>query len=145
MHRDEWTLMEYRPKDSPERWFFRKNLAPAIAPGHRDYGFIAYLTFHYHPRDASGLPSSEDEESFSHIQHQLEGLEIDGLSIHVAAVTKSGIRDFLFYTCDPNLFLWRAEDFRKTYSQFQVECEIKPDPQWNHYEDFPSSMKSESS
>ena len=25
---DDWSLKEYRPKDSPQVWFFRKNLAP---------------------------------------------------------------------------------------------------------------------
>ena len=135
---DEWTLKEYQPKNSPQRWFFRKNIAPIIAPKHRDYKSLAFLTFHYQPRDASGLPSVQDEEIFFQLEAaQLGVLEADGLSLQVAAVTKNGVKDFLFYTRDPHLFLQRAERFRAGYPQFQVECEIAPDPQWNQYEDFP--------
>ena len=135
---DEWILKKYQPKDSPQRWFFRKNIAPSVAPKHRDYGFIAFLTFHYQPRDESGLPSVQDEEVFFQFEDaQLKSLEVDGLSIHVAAVTKNGVKDFLFYLRDPHLFLQRAEQFKNAYPQFHVECEIAPDPQWNQYEDFP--------
>ena len=136
--RDEWTLKEYQPRDSPERWFFRKNIAPSISPKHRDYRFIAFLTFHYHPRDESGLPSAEDEEVFFRFEDErLETFEVDRLAVYVAAVTKKGIKDFLFYTRDPHLFLQRAEPFRIEYSQFGLECELVPDPQWDQYDDFP--------
>jgi hypothetical protein len=135
---DDWTLKEYQPKDSPQRWFFRKNIAPAIPPKHRDYGFLAFLTFHYDPRDESGLPSVEDEELFFQLEESRLGvLEADSLSIHVAAVTKNGVKDFLFYTRDPHLFLHRAEQFKSGYPQFRVACDISPDPQWDQYEDFP--------
>lgn len=135
---DDWTLKEYQPKGSPQRWFFRKNIAPAIPPKHRDYGFIAFLTFHYEPRDESGLPSVEDEEVFYQFEEAQMGiLEADSLSIYVAAVTKNGVKDFLFYTRDPDLFLQLAERFRSEYPQFRVACEISSDPQWDQYEDFP--------
>ena len=136
--RDEWILKEYQPPNSLERWFFRKNVAPAVTPKHHDYGFIAFLTFHYHPRDESGLPSVEDNEAFAKFEEtQLEALESHGLSVYVAAVIKSGVKDFLFYTRDPHLFLQKTEPFRAVYPQFRVSCQLAPDPQWAQYEDFP--------
>ena len=58
---DDWSLKEYRPEGSPQRWFFRKNLAPEIAVRHPDYPYLVYLTFVYVPRDESGLPTTADE------------------------------------------------------------------------------------
>jgi hypothetical protein len=137
-HEDNWSLKEYRPKDSPEVWFFRKNLAPEIDVRHPDYRYLAYLTFAYEPRDDSGLPTKEDNDVLFRIEDsELDPLLSDGLAVQVAAVTKSGIKDLLFHTRDPQEFLRRAERFRDTYTQFRIGCEISPDPEWAQYEDFP--------
>ena len=135
---DNWSLKEYRPKDSPEVWFFRKNRAPEIPVRHPDYRFLAYLTFAYEPRDESGLPTKEDEDTLFRIEEEELGpLLSDRLAVQIAAVTKNGIKDLLFHTRDPQEFLRRAESFRDTYAQFRVGCEISPDPEWSQYEDFP--------
>jgi hypothetical protein len=135
---DHWSLKECRPKDSPEVWFFRKNLAPEIPVRHPDYRFLAYLTFAYQPRDESGLPTKEDEDTLFRIEESELGLLLaDGLAVQIAAVTKGGIKDLLFHTRDPHEFLRRAESFRDTYTQFCVGCEISPDPEWNQYDDIP--------
>lgn len=135
---DNWSLKEYRPKGSPEVWFFRKNLAPEIPVRHPDYGYLAYLTFCYQPRDESGLPTNEDEEILFHIEDTgLANLVADGLAVQIGAVTKSGVKDLLFHTRDPEAFLRRAEQFRHAHAQFRVGCEISPDPLWSQYEDLP--------
>ena len=138
MTKDSWSLKEYQPQGSAERWFFRKNLAPAVSVRHPDYRFVAFLTFAYYPKDETGLPSSEDEAIFFRIEDaELGELEENGLAVHVAAVTKSGIKDLLFYTRDYREFLKRAELYRSAYPQFQVSWEVSPDPAWSQYEDFP--------
>lgn len=135
---DNWSLKECRPTDSPEVWFFRKNLAPEIPVRHPDYSYLAYLTFVYEPRDESGLPTKQDEDVLFRIEEsELGPLLSDGLAVQIAAVTKCGIKDLLFHTRDPQEFLRRAERFRDVYTQFQVGCEITPDPEWSQYDDFP--------
>ena len=135
---DNWRLKEYRPKDSKEVWFFRKNLAPQIPVRHPGYSHVAYLTFGYFPRDESGLPADVDTDALYRIEEEaLDELSADDLAVQIAAVTKPGIKDLLFQTRDPNEFLRRAASFRSRYTQFRVECEISPDPQWSQYDDFP--------
>ena len=135
---DNWSLKEYRPKGSPEVWFFRKNLAPEIPVRHPDYSYLAYLTFAYQPRDESGLPTTEDEEILFRIEDSgLGDLVADRLAVQIGAVTKGGVKDLLFHTRDPQEFLRRAEQFRHAHAQFRVGCEISPDPEWSQYEDFP--------
>jgi len=137
MGEDQWSLKEYLPRNSPKRGFFRKNLAPAVKP-RCVHSFVAYLTFHFEPKDESGLPSAEDSDLLA----RLEGdafvlLEADGLAIHVATALKDGVKDLLFYTRNAEEFLKRAEKYRHLHDQFEVECEIGSDPDWKHYADFP--------
>ena len=137
-HQDLWSLKKQQRKSSPVCSFFRKNLAPKPGVRHPDYCFIAYLTFRYVPADQRGLPSVEDDHTFYEIERVgFRELEADGLAIQVATATQDGIKDFLFYTGVPEEFLARAEKFRDKYPQFQVGCEIAPDPEWKHYEEFP--------
>jgi len=136
--KDNWSFKKYLPPNSDERWLFRKNLAPAISPKDPGYNFIAYLTFHYHPTGKSGLPTDEEAQVFAEFENTfLETFEKDGLSVFVAVVTKSGIKDFLFYTRDPHIFLKTAEQFRNIYPEFLITCELSPDPLWDQYKDFP--------
>jgi Family of unknown function (DUF695) len=67
---------------------------------------------------------------------ELDSLEVDGLAVHVAAATKGGIKDLLFYTRNAEESLARAEPFRTRYPQFNVSCEVSHDPKWTHYEEF---------
>jgi hypothetical protein len=138
MTTDDWRLSEYRPKGTQECWFFRKNLAPAITPGHRRYPWLVYLTLTFTPRDVSGLPSQDDVASLYKAEEDLLAvLESRQLAVQVAAVMKPGVRDLLFYTRDPEAFLKRALAFRNTVPQFSPACEVVRDPAWSHYEDFP--------
>lgn len=127
-----------KPKDSAERHFYRKNLAPTVGVRNPDYGFIVYLTFAFAPDDERGMPSGEDEDILAEIENvDFREFENDGLAVHVAVATHTGIKDCLFYTRAPEEFLARAEKFRNAYPQFQVGCEIAPDPGWKHYDEFP--------
>lgn len=135
---DQWSLKEYCPKGSPERWFFRKNLTPTPSPGTAGYRHIAYLTLHFQRRDESGLPSLEDEARLFEIEeNDVLDLERRCQSVHVASVLKSGVKDLLFYIQDPHIFLEHIIEFRSRHASFSVECEIIEDPSWEHYADFP--------
>jgi hypothetical protein len=138
MPADNWSLKQFKGDDSPEVWLFRKNLSPEIPPRHPNYAFLAYLTFAYETRGASGLPVKEDAEILSRIEDPgFDEMLTDGLAVLIGVVTKAGIKDFLFYTRDPDEFLRRAEDFRRAHLPLGVGCVISPDPEWSQYDDLP--------
>jgi hypothetical protein len=138
MPEDNWSLKEFRRKDSPEVGFFRKNLDPNIPPKHPEFTHLAYFTLVYEPRDESGLPSNEDEDILCRIEDsEIDVLATDRLSVLVGTVLKGGIKDLLFYTRNPQEFLRRCEPLRQAYPQFSITCQIAPDPMWNQYYDFP--------
>ncbi len=136
--KDEWTLNQVSYKDSELVSFFRKNQTPAIAKGHPDYQWIAYLTFNYEPDAVRGFPSKDIHELLNRIEdEEFLLLEEGGLSVYVASVLKNGIKDNLFYTKDPQKFLDIAARFKEKYEILNVEAELIKDPKWEHYEDFP--------
>jgi len=51
---------------------------------------------------------------------------------NVATAMKDGVKDILFYTRNAQEFLKRAEKYRYLHHQFEVECEVSPDPDWKH-------------
>jgi len=136
--KDEWSLKHWQSTDSEEQSIFRKNLSPRVQPGDRKYPYLVFLTFHYTPIDASGLPNPKDEDIFYQFEESgLNRLEEDDLSIFVGAVLKSGIRDHIFYTSDPEKFLNISRAIKSKYSKFNPDTEVLADPNWSQYHDFP--------
>jgi hypothetical protein len=134
-----WRLTEYSPPNEPqERWYFRKNLTPRISSGDLRYSFLAYLTFHWRAVSRSGFPARQDDDTLARIEREkFSALVKDDMAVHVGTVTKPGTRDFLFYTRDSDEFLSRASQMRALYKEFQISCELFPDPGWSQYEDLP--------
>lgn len=132
----EWTLKQLIDPKSGAATIVRRCVKLPVSAGDRRYGWIAYLTFVFEPRDASGLPASADGDALCAIEEtDLPRFEADGLGVFVAVVLGGGVKDFLFYTRDPEDFLKRAAPIRDGSTRFRVGCEIKPDADWSQYRD----------
>jgi hypothetical protein len=135
---DNWTLKEYGDPTSGERSIFRKNLSPGVIPGSTSHPYVCYLTFGFSPRDSTGLSSTEVEDQLVEIEErEIPTLEAQELSVLVGVVLKGGVKDFIFYTRNPDEFLARAEAIREGHPEFIMGCEVGPNPTWSHYTDFP--------
>ena len=135
---DDWTLNEWRSDNTPEVRLFRKNLSTDVAGFRRTHSHLAYFTFTFIPKDESGLPTPADFDRLAVIEETEVAFLIDGeLAAFVAVVTVPGIRDFLFYTHSPELFLERAKTVRDRHPEFQSGCQISSDPKWSQYDDLP--------
>ena len=135
---DNWSLTEYRDPKSPKVWVFRKNLAPTVSPGSASHPHVCYLSFNYSPRDETGLPSPEDARRLEAIEMgEIPSLERGNLSVLVGVALKEGVKDFIFYASDPHEFLDRASHIRDAHPEYDLGCEVGPNPDWSHYEDLP--------
>ena len=135
---EKWSLAEYADPSSDEVGIFRKNLEPSIAPGSESHPNVCFLTFHYSPADARGLPTKKDSARLATIEtEEIPDLERDGLAVLVGVALKGGVKDFVFYTSDPQAFLDRASKIRDAHPEYRLECEIGPNTDWSQYEDFP--------
>lgn len=135
---DDWSLTEFRPKDSTEIWYFRKNLAPAVCVGDPQYRYLAYLTVGFEPYETSGRPSRSDYDDLIRIEEQeLMPLLANAVAVHIGSVLKPGMRDILLYTRDPAAFEGLVERLQGAFPHFDVSGEVVEDSQWTQYEDLP--------
>ena len=133
-----WSLTEYSDPGSPQLWIFRKNLSPAVPPGSSSHPFVCYLTVHFEPRDASGLPGTEDADRLEVIEtRDIPAIERGDSSVLIGVALKDGIKDFVFYASDRDEFIQRATVVRDAHPEFGFGLEINRDPGWAAYEDFP--------
>ena len=137
-YHDDWKLIEVKPRDSAEVWMIRKNVGIAKIQGFEGLPTLVYLTVHYQPKDASGLPNAEDagilydfEETAIPEIETLAGCRL------VASVMKSGVKDHLFYVSDSSLFHRALDAHRKSLMNLKASLEKHEDPRWDVYEDFP--------
>lgn len=131
-----WQLSELRSETGT--MLFRKLLdALPSTPNSNDH--VVYLTFgckaepedqqFYTPADTATLAEIDDTD--------IPNLEDATKAVLVGAVSAPRVRDFIFYTADPQLFLDTASPLRSRYSQFDIGCECSPDPTWSQYRDLP--------
>jgi hypothetical protein len=131
-------LLEVKPKDSDEIWFFRKNIGIASFKNKESFKTLVYFTVSYEPKDSSGLPKKIDSEALYNFEEEIiPKVEKEAHCFMVASVIKGGVKDHLFYISDPNKFLESINKFRGDLSQFSVSMEKVDDPNWEIYSDFP--------
>jgi hypothetical protein len=136
--KDEWKLLEVKPKDSDEIWYFRKNIGIANFKGKDAFKTLVYFTVSYVPIDSSGLPNKNDAEVLYKFEEEvIPKVEKEAYCVLVASVTKGGVKDHLFYVSDPKKFLESISKFKSSISQFSVSLEKVDDPDWKIYLDFP--------
>jgi len=136
--KDNWALAKAENPETGSISIFLKNLEPIMKIGDTNYPYVAYITFHYNKYNNTGLPDTNDTNTFSEIENNdLLVFEENGLSIHLASVTQDGIRDYIFQTSNPEKFLNLTKYIKNNYPQYNVECEIIKDPKWEHYIDLP--------
>ena len=70
-------------------------------------------------------------------EREIPALEAQELSVLVGVALKDGVKDFMFYTRNPDEFLARAAVIREAHPEFNMGCEVGPNPTWSHYTDFP--------
>ena len=135
---DDWKLLEYKPSDSEEVWFFRKNLAAKVLLGHESLSTLVYYTVKFAPKDASGLPTASDAAHLYVFEENIIPLvEKATSSLLVASVLKAGVKDHLFYVSNPDLFLEVISEYKPALSSFSISEEVSFDPNWEAYTDFP--------
>ncbi|MFK8010871.1 MAG: DUF695 domain-containing protein [Marinicellaceae bacterium] len=135
---DDWKLLEYKPSDSTEVWYFRKNMGAKNLLGHNSLKTLVYFTLEFLPKDQSGLPTAEDAGVLYVFEENIIPLVEDATSsVLVASVLKAGVKDHLFYVSNPELFIQVIGEYKPALSNFKISVEKSLDPKWETYTDFP--------
>ena len=104
--------------------------------------YVIYLTFGCNtPPSGDSYYTSADSAIFAEIDEtDIPELEIETGALLVGAVSAPRVRDFIFYSADPQRFLDAAFPLRSRFPQFQIGCECSPDPDWAQYRSLPPSQ-----
>jgi len=86
---------------------------------------------------SAGFPSTEEGDDLQRFEENLStALEIDNESQCVLVITNHGIRDFIFYTRDPNGAKGKLDAALPGLKGFEFSIAIEPDEQWGIYQAF---------
>ena len=133
-----WQLSEIRNESGP---MLIRKLLGALPTDQRRADHVVYLTFGCKsPPSGENYYTPADTSTFAEIDEtDIPELEETAGALLVGAVSAPRLRDFIFYTADPQRFLDTASPLRARYPQFDIGCECSPDPTWSQYRDLPPS------
>jgi hypothetical protein len=131
-----WSVARGEHNDAPMFIRIRQDPRPGLtaAYSHR-VGFAVPLR----TPDSRGLPQGAEFEDLARIEDLLAStLESEGASIQVLSITTSGMREFVFYTCDPERIQAVVPTLQAQVRSHQLQSYIEPDPDWSVYQEFSS-------
>lgn len=135
---DKWKVLEVKPKNSEEIWFFRKNIGVDTLKGQSSFQTLIYFTIKFKLKDSTGLPNKHDLEILYNFEEEIFPIvEKNAKCVYVASVVKSGVKDHLFYVSDADVFLKTISIYQDKLRGFEVSLEQHNDPKWEIYDDFP--------
>ena len=115
----------------------RRNDSAKELAGHVDYNHRVGVAIPLLQPNELGLPANGESEQL----HQLEdalvtALESGQKSILVLVITTGGMREFVFYTKDPDSTKTVIENLQKTIASHEMQTYVAADHAWETYKTF---------
>ena len=130
-----WSVSEGQHNGRP--MFLRRNDSAVSLAKHPDFCFRVGVAVPLNAPDKNGLPNGEEMEQLNTIEDALSSrLEIDQQSLQVLAITTSGMREFMFYTRNPEATQQGIRDVKTGTSSHELQSYIAEDPDWAGYKQF---------
>ena len=135
----QWALSELENESGP--MVIRKLLDAIPHNGLSGDDYVIYMTIgcKRKPTDKSFYTKTDSATLAEIDSTDIPELEAATGALLVGVVSAPMVRDFIFYSRDPQRFLDLAGSLQDRYSQFQIGCECSPDPEWNQYFVLPPS------
>ena len=84
--------------------------------------------------ETTGLPSSTEDALLGEVEDIIcSSLEEQAESLLVAVITTSGMREFVFYTREPQRVRQRFEELRNRITSHEIQLLIQSDRTWRAY------------
>jgi hypothetical protein len=132
---DSWTVCEGKYNGKPLIARVNIGLQPLVADSRYQHRIGVAVPFK--SPEADGFPSGEESWKISEIEDLLAGeLELHHESLFAVVITTNGMREFVFYTSDPQAAERKLTALAERIDSYQVQRLIEPDTDWSVYRQF---------
>jgi hypothetical protein len=132
---ESWTLFEGLRDGRPA--VVRTNAGLRAFAGHPAYGCEIEVVVPFRSPSPLGLPDGQEEGELEIVGEALVELLTSGEeSLFAAMVTTGGVREYVFYTSDPDAAREKLEAFRARVQSHALQVLIREDPAWTVFRRF---------
>lgn len=130
-----WTVSQGTRVGKPI--FVRCNVSAKSLAKHSDYRFRVGVAVPLKAPNEDGLPTNDEMEQLNTLEDQLcDSLEQQQESLQVLSITTQGMREFVFYTRNPELARNTIEELRATTKSHEIQGYVAEDKKWSVYAEF---------
>jgi hypothetical protein len=130
-----WSVAE--GKHNHEMMFVRTNTGYRELKSVPGYEYQVGIAVPLREAEPTGLPGQAEGALLGEIEDILcSSLEEQAESLLVAVITTGGMREFVFYTHEPNHVEQRVAKLREQITSHQIQLMIQPDKTWRIYAQF---------
>ena len=130
---DDWSVSVGRDPNPPIIIRLRSKLDSS--KGKKFFPHMMRMSWSFGNSDRGGMPSKAESDELSDFEERLiESFESDLQSVLAIAITKSGLREWYFYTNDIDEFMNRLSSVPHN-NQNPIEIYFNNDENWKYYED----------
>jgi hypothetical protein len=130
-----WSILQGEYNGKP--MFASLNESAKQLSANSDYTFRVGVATPLLNPTSDGLPTKEEMAVLNAIEDDLsKELERDQRSIFVLAITTNGMREFVFYTHEPQMIAPALDSIRKTYAPREIQSYIGEDAKWELYRQY---------
>lgn len=129
---DHWMLAEGLLDENPVIVRVREGLRPLV--GHPQLGQRLRIVWEYRSDEDSGLPLAAELPMLERFEDTLvAAYESDRLALLAHVLTCDGLRQWVFYTSDPEQCVERLNDAFADEPEFPIELSADADPDWSEF------------
>lgn len=86
----------------------------------------------YEPEPDSGLPAVRDNDQMTRFEEAVDGaVEKAGAGVFVASILGGGVREWRFYSQDPEAFMDALNDALEGHPEYPLDFQAFEDPAWD--------------
>ena len=127
-----WTIATAAPDAPP--LIARVNQGAAARRGHPDYRTQVGIAVPFHAPDARGFPTPAEDAQVRAIEAALRAALLPGdLAVLAAVLTTEGMREFVWYTRDPDAVPAMVKAVATTVRTHQLQLMMQEDAEWEVY------------
>lgn len=116
--------------------FVRRNVGLESLIGTSIYPHRLGVAIPFHHPNEHGLPSREEAQLVGEIEDQLDAKLKETKTVFALVLTTAGMREFVFYTAEPEVAKSKVEAIRAQVKTHDVQYILSEDPQWSVYQSF---------